>query len=60
MKQYLCFLTHNVFHSFSSKEYESFNFMTAVTVHSDFGAQASGRLYFLRVLVGETKVRGIK
>ena len=26
-------------HSFSSKEQVSFNFMPAVTVHSDFGAQ---------------------
>ena len=26
-------------HSFSSKEQASFNFMTAVTIHSDFGAQ---------------------
>ena len=26
-------------HSFSSKEQESFNFMAAVTIHSDFGAQ---------------------
>ena len=28
-----------VHHSFSSKEQVSFNFMVAVTVHSDFGAQ---------------------
>ena len=34
--------------------------MIAVTIGSDFGAQASGRHYFLHVLDGETKVRGIK
>ena len=28
-----------VCHSFSSKEQVSFNFMAAVTIHSDFGAQ---------------------
>ena len=28
-----------VCHSFSSKEQESFNFMAAITIHSDFGAQ---------------------
>ena len=28
-----------VCHSFSSKEQASFNFMAAVTIHSDFGAQ---------------------
>ena len=27
-----------MYHSFPSKEQESFNFMAAVTVHSDFGA----------------------
>ena len=35
----LCFLIHWVCHNFSSKEQESFNFMAAVTIHSDFGAQ---------------------
>ena len=34
-----------VCHSFSSKEQASFNFMVAVTVHSDFGAQEHGGLY---------------
>ena len=33
----LCFLI--CCHSFSSKEQESINFMTAITVYSDFGAQ---------------------
>ena len=28
-------------HSFSSKEQASFNFMAAITIHSDFGAQES-------------------
>ena len=32
-----CFLIHC--HSFSYKEQASLNFMAAVTVHSDFGAQ---------------------
>ena len=35
----LCFLIHWVCHSFYSKEQASFNFMAAVTVCSDFGAQ---------------------
>ena len=36
----LCFLICYLdFHSFPSKEQESFNFMTAVTICSDFGAQ---------------------
>ena len=30
-------LTH--YHSFSSREQASFNFMAAITVHSDFGAK---------------------
>ena len=34
-----CFLIHWVCHNFSSKERASFNFMAAVTIHSDFGAQ---------------------
>ena len=32
-------MLQSVGHSFSSKEHASFNFMAAVTVHSDFGAQ---------------------
>ena len=39
VKWYLCFLTHYLGYSFSSKEQVSFNFMAAVTVHSDFRAQ---------------------
>ena len=35
----LCFLIHYVYHSFPSKELASFNFMAAVTICSDFGAQ---------------------
>ena len=36
----LCFLICCLgYHSFSSREQESSNFMTAVTVHRDFGAQ---------------------
>ena len=35
----LLFNTLSSFHSFSSKEQASFNFMAAVTVLSDFGAQ---------------------
>ena len=38
-KWYLCFLIHYVCHSFSSKEQASFNFIAAVTIRSDFGAQ---------------------
>ena len=39
-KWYLCFLIHfQVCHSFSSKEQASFNFVAAVTIHSDFGVQ---------------------
>ena len=39
-KWYLCFLIHfQVCHSFSSKEQASFNFVAAVTIHSDFGTQ---------------------
>ena len=37
----LCFLTCWVHHNFSSKEQASFNFMAAVTIHSDFRAQES-------------------
>ena len=38
----LCYLICSLgYQSFSSKEQESSNFMTAVTVHSDFGAQES-------------------
>ena len=33
------FLTHWVCHCFSPKEQVSFNFMSAVTIHSDFGPQ---------------------
>ena len=32
-------LTFNILSSFSSKEQMSFNFMAAITIHSDFGAQ---------------------
>ena len=32
-------LSRFVCHGFSSKEQVSFNFMAAVTIHSDFGAQ---------------------
>ena len=32
-------LSRFVIHSFPSKEQASFNFMTAVTIYSDFGAQ---------------------
>ena len=35
-----------VCHSFPPKEQKSFNFMAAVTVHSDFGAQESKICYF--------------
>ena len=35
----LCFLIQSKFHSFSSKEQVSFNFMAAVTICSDFGNQ---------------------
>ena len=35
----LCFLIHEVCHSFPSKEQASFNFMAAVTIHGDFGDQ---------------------
>ena len=35
----LLFNTVEICHSFSPKEQESFNFMTAVIVHSAFGAQ---------------------
>ena len=35
----LLFNTLSRFHNFPSKEQASFNFMAAVTVHSDFGAQ---------------------
>ena len=38
----LCFLEHCLgFHSFSSEDQTSFNFMAAVTIGSDFGAQES-------------------
>jgi len=36
-KWYLCFLIHYL--GFPFKEQVFFNFMTAVTIHSDFGAQ---------------------
>ena len=35
----LLFNTLSRFHNFPSKEQASFNFMAAVTVHGDFGAQ---------------------
>ena len=35
------FMAQKVCHSFPSKEQASFNFMAAVTVHRDFGAQES-------------------
>ena len=35
----LHFNTLSVYHGFSSKEQISFNFMAAVTIYSDFGAQ---------------------
>ena len=35
----LLIITNQVFHSFSAKEQASFNFVAAVTVHIDFGAQ---------------------
>ena len=38
-KSCLCFLIHQVCHSFSSKKQASFNFMSLVTVCGDFGAQ---------------------
>ena len=39
-KVMLCFLIHSKVHShFSSKEQASFNFVAAVTIHSDFGVQ---------------------
>ena len=39
-KVMLCFLIHSKVHShFSSKEQASFNFVAAVTIHSDFGAK---------------------
>ena len=43
----LCFLMHC--HSFSSKEQSSFNFMAAVTVCNDFGAQENKICHFLIV-----------
>ena len=40
VKYCLCFLIHCLgFHSFPSKEQVPSNFMTAVTIRSDFGAQ---------------------
>ena len=37
------------FHSFSSKEQASFNFMTAVSIRSDFGAQENKVSHFFHV-----------
>ena len=34
-----CLVKAMVYHSFSSKEHTSFNFMAAITICSDFGAQ---------------------
>ena len=42
----LLFNTLSRFHSFSSKEQASFNFMAAVTICSDFGAQENSLSLF--------------
>ena len=50
VKWCLCFLIHcQVCHCFSSKQQASFNFLTAVTVHSDFGAQENKICHFLPI-----------
>ena len=42
-----CFLIHSlVYYNFPSREQVSFNFMAAVTVHSDFEAQKSKIFHF--------------
>ena len=44
----LLFNMLSVCHSFSSKEQESFNFMTAVALQSDFGTQENKVCYCFR------------
>ena len=46
----LLFNTLSKFHSFSSKEQVSFNFMTAVTICSDFGNQENKVCHCLHIL----------